>query len=202
MAASLSPQSSHHSPPPKASPPPPPAPVYLQQNRPSVLRVAHKQGDHVVPPADCVSVPKIKRMRTDEPGQEVVTITSAPLPSPPPPRSVGVVVSPVGASSGSKRKSDDSSAWPITSATPVATSQPSVSMDLQPPLSPHFQLESVEQLLTSVDGPLFFGKFNPRYVLVETYKMSPPHVFCHISKPLLEYLYKILILHKVYSAYI
>lgn len=174
MAASLSPQSSHHSPPPKASPPPPPTPVYLQQNRPSVLRVAHKQGDHVVPPADRVSVLKIKRMRTDESGQEVVTVTPAPLP--PPPRSVGVVVSPVGASSGSKRKSDDSSAWPITPATPVATSQPSVSMDLQPPLSPHFQLESVDQLLTSVDGPLFFGKFNPRYVPVETSKMSP-HFF-------------------------
>lgn len=92
----------------------------------------------MVPPPDCTSVLKIKKMRTDEAGQEVATGV------PPPVRSVGVVVSPM----GGKRKCDDSGDWPLTSICP---SPP-------PPLSPQFQLESVDQLLTSVEGPLFFGK--------------------------------------------
>ncbi|XP_046666897.1 neuronal PAS domain-containing protein 2-like isoform X1 [Homalodisca vitripennis] len=156
LAASLSPQSSHshHSPPHPPTPPQltPPPPVCPQQNRPSVLRVAHRQGDHVVLQP---SVVKLKRLRTDEQGQEVVMSQASMSPH-------SVVVSP--ASSGGKRKSEDSNDWP--SPLQVDVSSPASNVHAPTPaqplsVSPPFQLETVavEQLLTSVDDSVILPDF-------------------------------------------
>ncbi|XP_054273709.1 basic helix-loop-helix ARNT-like protein 2 isoform X3 [Macrosteles quadrilineatus] len=156
VAASLSPPSSHHSPPPPtaAHSPPRPVPAPSTQDRPSVLRVAHRQGDQV-------SVMKVKKMRIDWEGSAEVMSEHSPASAPVSPR--GVLVAP-----GCKRKSEEWTQAPAPSQFPLLVPAKHSSEDewsmaasaAAPPLPtptispPPFPLE-VSELLRDTDFPDF-----------------------------------------------